>query len=145
MKNSRILSSAKRFFRGSTYYKLIVMIQVFYACCNGLNLSIMSKRFFNKGFSQQVIYLGIPIIFETIIFEIMVIENVFIDSVEIPYIKDVSNSVCLTILFFIAYYLPGYYFNKVDNLLTRNVEKKQSVVIKKQNQRCLQKSICYCN
>jgi hypothetical protein len=58
----------------------------------------------------------------------MIKSNVFVSAntstLSMPYLRDISNSVCLPVLYFISYFLSSYYATLVEEFITNHVQKK---------------------
>ena len=102
------------FFGKDRNVKIRYSILFFRICNNGINISTLLKEKFEERMIARWVYLVLPILFEGILFAAMIITGVFYKPGKFSYLRDVSNSFVLTVLFLLSYYLPGYYNNKVE-------------------------------
>ena len=97
---------------------MVVAFQIF----RDINIACWLRKLTRNSYEYRMIYLSLPWVLQFINFLNMIRCNVLY-SKDVPvfsYGRDVSNSVVLTGLLFISYYLSGYYTGKADEILNRD-------------------------
>lgn len=71
----------------------------------------------------ECLYFIIPVIFFAVNIFIMILNNVLYSSEDLfTYCNDLSNSLCLTLLYFLSYFLSGYFPLKFDEFIKNGVK-----------------------
>ena len=97
---------------------MVVAFQIF----RDINIACCLRKYSWNSYGYRMIYLGLPWVLQFINSLNMIRCNVLY-SKDVPvfsYGRDISNSVVLTGLLFISYYLSGYYTGKADEILNRD-------------------------
>lgn len=90
---------------------------------DSLNFTYNLRQLLRKGYVGKTIYLVLPVVMYMINIMLIIKAGVFgsvIDSgIKVSYIEDISNSFGLTVLFFLSFFLAGYFPKLInDNIYT---------------------------
>ena len=86
--------------------------------------TFLYKKLSNSLFRKWLYYI-IPIVVFSVNLFCMVHNKVLYSSEdEFTYLNDLSNSVCLTILYFLSYFLSGYYPAKLDEFINKGTDER---------------------
>lgn len=99
---------------------LIYMFQTF----RKINIATFLYRKLSKSLLGKWLYYMVPIIVFSVNI-ICLIRNRVLYSPhnEFTYFNDLSNSLCLTLLYFLSYFLSGYYPSKLDEFIKKGINK----------------------
>lgn len=109
-------------FKDSKHSKCVNNMVVAFQIFRDINIACWLRKLTRNSYGYRMIYLSLPWVLQFINFLNMIRCNVLY-SKDVPvfsYGRDVSNSVVLTGLLFISYYLSGYYTGKADEILNRD-------------------------
>ncbi|MCI8365624.1 MAG: hypothetical protein HFG34_11870 [Eubacterium sp.] len=110
---------------------LIYLFHIF----RNVNIATILHERLSKTIISKWLYYIVPIIMFSInIFNLIRNKVLYTPHNEFTYFNDISNSCCLTLLFFLSYFLSGYYPPKLDEFIHRGIKKKVNCKVN----RCLQ-------
>ncbi len=101
--------------------RLIYVFQTFRLA----NIVASSYTRLQKSILRKWIYYTFPIIIFSInLFNLIRNEVLYAPSDKFTYFNDLSNSLCLSLLYFLSYFLSGYYPLKFDEFIKNGIDKE---------------------
>lgn len=89
-----------------------------------INIAALLYKKMSKSLLSKWLYYTIPIIvFSVNLFCLVNKEVLYSPHNEFTYFNDLSNSLCLTLLHFLSYFLSGYYPSKLDEFVEKGINK----------------------
>lgn len=89
-----------------------------------INIATLLYKKLSKSLFGKWLYYTIPIIvFSVNLFSLANQEVLYGQCDEFTYFNDLSNSLCLTLLYFLSYFLSGYYPSKFDEFVEKGINK----------------------
>lgn len=89
-----------------------------------VNIAAIFSKKLSKSLLSKWLYYTIPIIVFSINLFCLANKKVLYSKLnEFTYFKDLSNSLCLTLLYFLSYFLSGYYPLKFDEFVQKGIDK----------------------
>lgn len=83
-----------------------------------VNIATFLYKHLSSSILKKWFYFALPIIFFSGNILVMMLNNVFYSKCDVfTYIKDYSNSIGLSILYFLSYFLSGYYPSKYEEFV----------------------------
>ena len=88
---------------------------LFVTFSKSMNMFVILRNKLDDSVIKRWLYLTIPVAYEVGVFLVIIFDGVLIDSNDefFSYSRDISNSVVMSFLFLLSYYVSGYYYNKV--------------------------------
>ncbi len=98
----------------------ILLFQLFRKC----NLAYILHKKTRKSIFSNWLFIAIPILMYAVNLFIIILNDAFWNpTIKMSFVSDISNSVVLTVLFFVSFYLSSYYPSMFDEWIINGLDK----------------------
>lgn len=111
------------------YDKKIERTSRVFEIARNVNISTIMYKKLSKSLIGNWLYIFIPIFIFSIEILIMVLNKVlYVGEDKFSYLNDFSNSIALSILFFVSYFLSSYFPKRVDEWTKKSLKKSNELI-----------------